>query len=88
MGMEDPCATPQTERNFKMVVVGDQAGKTQTQTFGSGYLPVGWGVSHKTGWGDNKFGTSPKPSKAKLFVSRDFCQDIPGCPKSFPEGPS
>ena len=58
--------------------------RTQTQTFWSGYFPVGWGSSRER-VGAKKFDTSLETREIKLF-GRDipgFCRDIPGEPEKF-----
>ena len=57
----------------------------QTQTFGSGYLLVGWGTSEQRGWRPNSLVCPSKRRENKLFggISRDFCWDIPGVPEEF-----
>ena len=57
--------------------------RTQTQTFGSGYLPLGWGF-HVKGWGPKSSICPSKQGKSSFFgvISRDFAGISRKCPKS------
>ena len=62
-----------------------QEKETQTQTFWSGYLRLGWGVFHAKGWGPKSSVCPSKPRETKLVgrISRDFAPGIfRKCPKS------
>ena len=58
---------------------------TETQTFWSGYFPVGWGVFHVNGWGPKSSVIVPRNTGKPNFWAGypGFCRDIPGVPKKF-----
>ena len=66
--------------NINASVLRQEKG-AQTQTFGSGHLPVGWGLPRE-GVGVKKSVCSSKPKEIKNFgrISRNFGWDILGVP--------
>ena len=71
--------------SVRMVRIRAEKG-TQTQTFGSRYPPVGWGVFHVKGWGPRSSACPLETRETKLFFGRDipgFCRDIPEAPEKF-----
>ena len=73
--------------SFAHMQKGFQSGqkRAQTRTFGSGYLPVGWGGLPREGLGAKKFGMSLEAHGKLCFggISRDFGWDILGVHKKF-----
>ena len=71
-------------QDFLLELRGFQGGKkNQTQTFWSGYFPVGYGVFHVNGWGPKSSIRSSKPGKSNFLggLSRDFAGISRRCPK-------
>ena len=69
-----------TDTDFPLEYEISKKKGTQTQTFWSGYLPVGWGVFHVKGWGGAKKLGMDLKTQGNQILSRDIPGFLLGCP--------